>query len=198
MFLYSTYTDQELLSLMQKDDERAFTALFDRYHRPLFLNIMRVIRNTVDAEDILQEVFFAFWQKRRELAVDQSIGGWLFTLSYNRTVDAFRKDARKKKLHSFMGEDALFPESNAVRLEEQYLLLENAVSLLSPQKKKIFQYCKLKGKSYAEAASELGISKYTVGEYLKEAMAFIREYVRRHPVFASIPFCLGAILTFLS
>jgi RNA polymerase sigma-70 factor (ECF subfamily) len=60
-------------------------------------------------------------------------------------------------------------------------MLEEAMSRLSPQKRKVFELCKLQGKTYEETASVLQISKYTVKEYLTAAVGSVKEYVHQHP-----------------
>lgn len=74
-------------------------------------------------------------------------------------------------------------------IDRQHQLLQEAIQQLSPQKKRVFELCKLQGLSYNKAAAELGISKYTVGEYLKEAMAFVKQYIQQHPPYST---CIGA------
>ena len=52
---------------------------------------------------------------------------------------------------------------------------------LSPQKRKVFELCKVQGRTYKKAAEELHISKYTVKEYLSEALISIKKYIGEHP-----------------
>lgn len=66
--------------------------------------------------------------------------------------------------------------------EAKLKLLDEAFLSLSPQKKRVFELCKLHGKTCEEAATELNISKYTVKEYLAAAVKNIKEYVERHPI----------------
>jgi RNA polymerase sigma-70 factor (ECF subfamily) len=63
----------------------------------------------------------------------------------------------------------------------QINILEKAIALLSPQKRKVFELCKLQGRTYEEASAEMGISKHTVKEYLSGAMASIKEYAVNYP-----------------
>ena len=76
--------------------------------------------------------------------------------------------------------------------EEQLVVIEKAVDQLSPQKRKVFELCKIQRRTYEKAAEELHISKYTVKEYLSEAMISIKKYVGQHPTHA------GIVIYFLS
>jgi RNA polymerase sigma-70 factor (ECF subfamily) len=73
------------------------------------------------------------------------------------------------------------PAEEEIRFGVQWNILENALARLSPQRRRVFELCKLQGKTYEEAAMELHISKYTVKEYLSAAVVAVKEYSRRHP-----------------
>ncbi len=66
--------------------------------------------------------------------------------------------------------------------EARIKILEEALIKLSPQKRKVFDLCKIQGKSYEESARELNISKHTVKEYLSIAVKAVKEYAEQHPL----------------
>lgn len=176
--------ESELLRKMKRGDEAAFCALYDRYHAALYRNVIRLVQTSAEAQDIVQEVFISLWENRATLDVSRPVNGWLFTLSYHRAVNHLRKKLHHRDKAQLVAD--LTQESADVDwqlLESRWRLMEEALRHLSPQKRRVFELCKLEGKSYEKAAGELGISRHTVGEYLQDAMAFVREYVRRHPVY---------------
>lgn len=179
------HNEQELLQQLAAGNQQAFNRIYDLYHHGIYLNVLRSVRNATEAEDIVQDVFFTLWQKRATIAIERSIGGWLFTSSYNRTVDLLRKKTYEAAGLTEIALQQLPLEADAISKEQQHILLQQAIRELSPQKRRVFELCKLQQLSYEKAATELGISKYTVGEYLKEAMAFIRQYVQQHPQYAT-------------
>lgn len=176
--------ESELLQRMRRGDEAAFRALYDRYHAALYRNVIRLVQTSAEAQDIVQDVFISLWEHRTTLDMTRPANGWLFTLSYHRAVNYLRKklhDRNKIRLVADLVHEGADVDERL--LESRWRLMEEALRHLSPQKRKVFELCKLEGKSYERAAGELGISRHTVGEYLQEAMAFVREYVRRHPVY---------------
>ncbi len=185
---------------MKKGDEAAFCALYDNYHAALYRNVIKLVHSAAEAQDIIQEVFIALWEQRSTLDLSRPVNGWLFTLSYHRTVNHLRKKLREESKSRLIA-DLSYPEIPANVDEQlivsQWQLMEEAIGHLSPQKKKVFELCKLQGKSYENAARELGLSRHTVGEYLQEAMAFIREYVRRHPFHGSSSLAVLVLEIFL-
>ena len=54
-------TQEEILSLLYKKDEKAYTILYDMYSKSLFAIIFNLVKEREEAEDILQEVFVKIW-----------------------------------------------------------------------------------------------------------------------------------------
>ena len=159
----------------------AFNELYRKYFHPVYCNALKITRDTAFAEDVLQDVFITLWEKRQTIDPQRSLAGWLFILCYHRSVSLLRKNLRESL---FRQELQQVPEDTAVeesKYAAQWTILENAMACLSPQRRRVFELCKLQGKSYEEAAMELHISKYTVKEYLSAAVVFIKEYSRSHP-----------------
>jgi len=55
-------SQEELIPLILKKDERAFTIMYDMYSKSLFSVISNFFKETEDAEDVLQEVFVKIWK----------------------------------------------------------------------------------------------------------------------------------------
>lgn len=178
---------------LRNDSTEAFDALYRVYFPSVYANICRLVREPSAAQDIVQEVFIRLWEKRGQLKPGQPAGNWLFVVSYNRSVSWLRKDLREKL--QIEGLDALpdLPcEPGWDHTSLQLDMLEKAIEQLPPQRKKVFLLCKVQGRTYAEAASELQISHYTVKEHIQKASQFIREYVRLQPEWQAL--ALGAPL----
>jgi RNA polymerase sigma factor (sigma-70 family) len=172
--------EKGLLSRMSSHDQLAFKALYERYHHALYRRVFQLLRSATETEDILQEVFITLWEKRSELDGDRSVGGWLFTVTFNRTMNHLKQKLREKN-RVLAAAEINGCKADRKEMEEQWQVLEKAIAQLSPQKKKVFQLCKMEGRTYEETSQLMGISRYTVKEYLGEVMSAIRTYVRQHP-----------------
>jgi RNA polymerase sigma-70 factor (ECF subfamily) len=179
--LLAENTDHTLVMRLQKDDLKAFDALYQKYHQAIYANILKITKDADITQDILQEVFIALWQNRSVIDANQSLPGWLFVISYNKSI-TYLKKLLKQSVISIELDHEMHPDDESVIniKETQFQLLEKAIDQLSPQKRKVFELCKLQGKSYEEAAKELNISKHTVKEYLSSALATIKDYVHQH------------------
>lgn len=172
------------------DDVKAFDTLYLKYHHALYSNIFKLSKNADAAQDILQEVFITLWEKRLTLNPDQPVSNWLFAVSYNKSVNYLKKLLKESVNLGDTNEEMQPNDEKEINLREiQIMLIKRAVNKLSPQKRKVFDFCKLQGKSYEETAKELNISKHTVKEYLSEAVMNIKEYVKQHPESSSAFFC---------
>lgn len=76
----------------------------------------------------------------------------------------------------------------------QLKLLKKGIDALPPQRKKVFELCKLEGRSYEEAAAILHLSKNTVKTHLSRALDMVKEYIISHPGDALLIASLVAML----
>lgn len=175
--------DAVLVERLHENEVAAFDTLYWKYHEVVYRNILKLVKEAVVAEDILQEVFIKLWEKRQEIKASQSVAGWLFVISFNLSVNYTRKKLREQTFHQKLlslgpGEDA-GPERKVMQ-EVQYHLLEQAIAELSPQRRRIVTLCKLEGKTYDEVAHELNISRNTVKEHLSAAMVKLNDYIQKN------------------
>jgi len=180
------HTEKELARRLITGDIEAFNEIYQKYFHPVYCNALKITREIPVAEDVLQEVFITLWEKRATIDPENSLAGWLFIICYHKSLNILRKKLRESLLYKDLRPLNLQPpEENSMEEEikygAQWKILENALCCLSPQRRRVFELCKLQGKTYEEAAMELRISKYTVKEYLSSAVASIKEYSLHHP-----------------
>ena len=180
-----------MTSFLNTVDVAAFDAIYHQYHHAVFKNICLLVERHDVAEDILQEVFLAFWNSRQQLDLTQGAGNWLFVVSYNKSLQYLKRAATEKsKLAVYPAiRDMMEDDSPALR-ESRLTLINEAIAHLSPGKRKVFQLCRMEGKTANEAARILGISHHTVKEYLQSSSKSIRAYIASNQ--ATVP-ALGGI-----
>lgn len=179
------YEEHCLIPLVCKGDRGAFEEVYHRYHTALYQNILRFTKDNAATEDLVQDTFIRFWQKRSSIRADKSLAGWLFVISYHLSVNWLKHklvDAKAKQQLMLIS-----VESDSLFLyDQQMALLEQAILQLPPQKRRVLELCKLQGRSYKEAAQEMNISTHTVKEYLSGAMKVVRDYAVTHPEYKSL------------
>lgn len=171
--------EKNLLTQLQLGNKEAFEVIYERYHRPLYSNIFKIIKDPFATEDLLQEVFIALWKNKASLDVEKPVANWLFVVSYNKSLSYLKETSRMNVAHSDRNEIPVLDNDIKYHYtDKQWETLEKGLKMLSPQKRKVFQLCRIESKTYKEAAAEMHISRHTVKEYLGEAMSFLKKFVQ--------------------
>lgn len=176
--------EQEILKLLVEGDLEAFNAIYKRYHQQVYTNIYKLVKDPYYAQEILQDVFVALWENSAKLDREKSIVGWLFVVSYNKSLDFLKKKLRESV--DFIPEyhHAELSDSEDVLEEHIYNqridILHDAVQILPRRKQQVFTLLRLEGKSKQDVAQQLGLTLLTVNDYLKQATKTIRDYIAAH------------------
>ncbi|MCX2486159.1 RNA polymerase sigma factor [Pedobacter sp. MR2016-24] len=177
MGLTPVKNEAELLALVAKGDERAFTELFDAYYRQLGEYVYKLTESIEVTEEIVQDVFIKIWLKRETLPELDNFSYYLFILSKNQTLNHLRKKANDKVrqlewLKQFE-EEAYMPDDTPV-IEEYRSLIDDAIEKLPPQQKKVYKMSREERLKHEEIAKILDISPETVKKHIKLALRFIK------------------------
>lgn len=177
---YVAHNEKELLTLLKKGQQDAFTQLYHLYSERIYLNILKLVKQEQVAQEILQDIFIIVWEKRDTIDIQSSFRSYLFRIGENKVIDFYRKARRDQNLYAYIKavatehythiEEALLNRENAE-------LLQKAVNSLPAQRKQVFELCKLQGKSYQEVSEALGISPSTVNDHIVKATRAIRQYI---------------------
>jgi RNA polymerase sigma factor (sigma-70 family) len=153
--------------------------------------IRRRVPDPLDAEDILQDVFYKLVEANRLFMPIEHVTGWLFRVARNRITDLFRK---KKPLSfgdaSVEGESGELlqiedllpsPEAGPEAVYVRNLLLEElelALEELPDEQREVFVGHELEGRSFKEMAEETGVSVNTLLSRKRYAVLRLRERLR--------------------
>ena len=86
--------DEVLVRRIVDGDQVALGTLYDRYSRPAYSLARRICADEGLAEDVVQEVFLAFWRNPERFDTARgAFGSWLLTLVHHKSVDAVRRES---------------------------------------------------------------------------------------------------------
>lgn len=179
------HTDRELVEKLRDSDSVAFRLIFDRYRVKLLFYTAAMIKSDGAARDIVQETFIRLWTNRRDLDPEKSLSGYLHTIARNLALNYLKRAGYdkelKKQIWSYIEEHQLRVETeeNLFR-KESHRLIQEAVELLPPGRRRIFRLSREEGMSHKEIADHLDISKNTVKNQMVSALKEIRAYLQRH------------------
>ena len=175
--------DKMLFTRLASSDETAFGALFDAYKGPFYATAFKMTRSADAAEEIVQEVFIALWDKRIQVASARNPIGYLVTILHNSIYAHFRLIVQERKLKQKMTDGNRGAEENPVEAlllaKENRALLQAVIGQLPPQQQLIYRLSKQEGLSREEIADKLNISPNTVRNHLSAAVEFIRTYLKK-------------------
>lgn len=179
------HNEPELIREMQTGCQEAFTALYRHYSPHLYMNIIRMVHDPVLAEELVQELFTRIWQKRESQGITEDFQGYMYRIAQNLVFDFFRKMKKDRilleKFKTITSEaDASATADEILDHRQSMGIINNAIEHLPPQQKKVYKLVKQEGYTYKKAAEEVGISPFTVKEYLTLANKSIRNYLIHH------------------
>lgn len=163
-----------------------FENLFDKYYSMLCLVAYDFLKNKALAEEIVDEVFMAVWQKRDVIQINQSIRAYLVKSVKNRCINWFEQTKTERIVMTNVAdisvyESILWDDDYPLgKLLEQELRnsINESINALPEQCKRIYQLSRNEDLSYEEIAARLNISVNTVKTQMKIALAKLREALR--------------------
>lgn len=173
------YNEHELLTRVSASDAAAFAQLMDAFYQPCYQTALQVLRDPVQAKDIVQEAFLKVWLRREKLTTIENFGGWLRTLTvhlvYDHIVRSQKEIAHLSRWVAELGlpHEAEMPGKEEIAFET---LIEEALTHLPAKQKEAFILIKKERRSREDAARIQGVSPETIKTNLERAMRAIRAY----------------------
>lgn len=168
------------IALLKQGNERAFGFFYKKYAPQLHRRLLNLVRVDFVAEELLQELFVKVWDKKHLINPEYSFKSYLYRIAENLVYDYFRELVRETQLSQKLfrlsnHEDAGLEEQ--LQAKEIQHLIDAAVNTLPPQQRAVFTLCKIQGKSYDEAAIQLGISVATINTHITRATKAIKLFL---------------------
>lgn len=169
-----------LLRRLRDGDDAAFDTVFRTWYAPLVRYATRIVGDGARAEEVVQDVMLALWERRASLSAQAVLQHWLFAATRNRALNLVRHDGivarRAPSVHSTLrgAEDDMPLAERAVREAEVWDAVDAAVSALPPRCREVFLLSRRQGLPQAEIALRLGISVKAVEAHIRRALRELR------------------------
>ena len=173
--------DRELVDRARKGDGDAFGLLVVRHQDRIYTAVLRFCGDAEDARDIVQRAFLNAWRRLESFKGDAAFSTWMYRIAFNESV-SFRREGGRRRLAP-LTESAPEPADDrrpGDRLDstEARGQVQQALSLLDPDERKIIILKELDGRSYDEIAEIMEIPKGTVRSRLFRAREVLRDKLR--------------------
>ena len=175
---------------VNEHDEQAYAMLMDRYKKPVYHMILKMVRNVDDAEDLTIEAFTKAFKNLYKFKKDYTFSTWLFRIATNNSIDFIRK----KKLDTMslntgyqdesganvtidVKDKNLNPQEEAIKAQK-IELIQLFVTKLPAKYQRLVRLRYFKELSYEEIARELEAPLGTVKAQLHRARELLQDLIR--------------------
>jgi RNA polymerase sigma-70 factor (ECF subfamily) len=167
--------DADLLGKVQRGDELAMAALYDRYSKIVYSVALRVLRDPAAAEDVLQEIFMQMWRSPTKfVATRGTLCGWLAVVTRNRSIDKLRRKRPSEQVE----EMNLASPCNLGDEAERNIMMERArgvILQLPTEQRKTLEMAFFDGLTHSEIAEMTGDPLGTVKTRIRSAILTLRK-----------------------
>lgn len=168
-------TDALLVSGIRSGDQRAMTELYDRYSPLVYSVALRVLGDTGNAEDVLQEVFMQLWRNPDLFDASRgNLGAWLAVIARNRAIDALRRRRPDTDIEDVILSVSYDMSSAADRSRAMHKIREVLGNMPDLQRKAV-ELAYFEGLSHTEIASKTGEPLGTVKTRIRAGLLSLRK-----------------------
>ena len=174
-------SQEDVLQLIQKKDDRAYSVLYDMYAKSLFAVISNLIKDREEAEDILQEVFIKIWKNID--SYNESKGRfytWMLNIARNSSIDKMRSKNFNNNKQNLSSDNFvhLFDDNNKFINKIDAIGIHEFIKKLKPKCIALIDLLFFKGYTQQEASEELEIPLGTVKTQNRNCINDLRTFLQ--------------------
>lgn len=174
-------TDSLLFERMAAGDQTALDTLLDCYWSQLVAYAGGLTGSWDSAQDLTQEAFVRLWERRESWDPKGSVQALLYRIVRNLALDLQKSREREEARARRVAETAPAPTPLDVTASREFEeAFGEAVKLLSPRRREVYELVRVEGLSYREVGEMLEISTQTVANHLTAAVSFLRDQLSVH------------------
>ncbi|PKR90525.1 RNA polymerase sigma-70 factor [Pleomorphomonas diazotrophica] len=172
--------DDLLLERIANDDRDAFARLVERHADRGFALALRILKNSDDAEDVVQDSFLKLWTHRKRMEIGRAkFSTWLYRVITNRCIDLRRKPAMDDIETAPEVADGADDALTLLHRASMTSLLEVALSRLPDQQRVAVILSYHEAMSNAEIAEVMETTVMAVESLLKRGRQQLRKHLAR-------------------
>jgi RNA polymerase sigma-70 factor (ECF subfamily) len=175
-------SDMALVERCKRGDLAAFEELYRAHSARLFSVACRMVGNTADAEDLLQEIFLTAHRKLAGFRGESALATWLYRLATNQCLDFLRsRAARAGQVTDALDDDPTIADASSKGLADQTVSkmdLERALARLPEGCRAAFVLHDIEGLEHREVGEVLGIAEGTSKSQVHKARLRLRALLR--------------------
>jgi RNA polymerase sigma-70 factor (ECF subfamily) len=171
----SASDDAALLLAVARRDESAFEEVYERFSRPVFSLIVRIVRSRAEAEEVLQEAFWQVWERAPDYRAELgSAFCWVVTLARRKAIDRLRANSRHLQRIS---------EAQGARIDDDFVAPVTTEGLVAGERNGVVQAALAKLNQDERRAVALaffdGLTHEEIATALRTPVGTIKARIRR-------------------
>ncbi|MCM3746631.1 sigma-70 family RNA polymerase sigma factor [Paenibacillus pasadenensis] len=173
--------ERHLMLQIASQSSDALEKLYDRYERPLFSFIFRIVGDAMAAEEIVQELFMKIWNHAEAFITNERSGkvsSWIFTMARNRSIDWLRRrDSRPASGGAEVLDRLSDPVTTELAVESRLMAeqMREALSELNEEQKQVLEWVYYGGFTQQEISDRHDIPLGTVKSRIRLGLRQLRK-----------------------
>ncbi|MDR6784526.1 RNA polymerase sigma factor (sigma-70 family) [Pedobacter africanus] len=196
-------SDRDLIALLHLNDHEAFAELTRRYWQDLFKHVCSKIRNTEEAQDIIQEIFLSVWKNRSDIRCDDQgrLSSYLYRSAKYASINYFSRSGIALRgvevLEEMLAYPAAVKSDEGLLMKELHRVVDAELSGLPDRLQLPYRLSREQHLSIREIALRLSVSEQTVKNNITDVLNRIRFRLGKYNSDPNIIFIIAS-LTVLS
>jgi RNA polymerase sigma-70 factor, ECF subfamily len=174
--------DDTLMVHLREGHADALAVLFDRYHRLVFHVALKILRDSGEAEDVMQNVFLEIYKVAAQFDPGRGTTKvWILQYAYHRSMNKRQQLISRKFYNSTdvsdVRESLVSPTYGALPLQESRHLVKQSLDSLNSTQRRVLELAYFEGLSLKEIAEQTGQSLGNVRHHYYRGLAKLRAFL---------------------
>lgn len=170
-------SDQELLTQLCSGDQRAARQLYDRHIKLVWSLVVRIVKDSAEAEDVVQDLFVRVWQQCKTYDPARGeVGAWLTRMARTMAIDRLRSSVSRSNRELAFGEQVDAEGNMSVAPDDhlEWSQVRRAVQGLPNEQRQLIETAYFEGLSQTEIAAHYDLPLGTVKTRMRTGMTSLR------------------------
>ena len=172
----------QLISACKRGERAAQIKVYENYSKAMYNTSLRIVKNTFDAEDIMQESFITAFSKLQDLKDNQTFGAWLKRIVVNNSLTFLRQQQSDVELNAVLYK--IEDDSTTDNLEDyseiKFQQLSEAMNTLKESYQIALNLHYIEGYNYDEMCEILKISYANCRTLVSRAKSSLKKKLEVH------------------